>query len=281
MDIATGNKFGGPWTEDKIDIFIKYLNAYLTIMAKQNFKLIYFDGFAGSGEIESENYNTLIEGVVHKVLGIEHIKKFDIYYLVEINSKKAKVLNNLKNEKFPNIKNVHISEGDCNVKLKGLANYLKKNKNYRTLAFIDPYGLEVNWDSLLVFENLGVDMWILIPTGGVNRMLKKDGNIKDSWLKKLSLFLGISEEEIKSYFYKSEEINTLFGEQNIITKQTKAVNKVLGLYKKQLNTVWSNVSEAYPLKNSKGSILYHFLLASNNKTGIKIANDIIGKELLK
>ena len=47
------DQWGGKWTQDKIEIFLKYLRAYLTIMNKKNFKLIYFDGFAGSGKIQS------------------------------------------------------------------------------------------------------------------------------------------------------------------------------------------------------------------------------------
>ena len=275
------NQFGGPWTEDKIDIFIKYLNAYLDIMKKQNFKLVYFDGFAGSGEIESDNYKTLIEGVVNKVLSIKHSKKFDIYYLVEKNPSNARKLRNLRNEKYSHINEVHIVEEDCNIKLISFSNYLKKNPFIRALAFIDPYGLEVNWNSISVFKELGVDMWILIPTGGANRMLTNDGIIKESWMKKLSLFLGLTKEEIKNYFYKTEDVETLFGSESLTTKESKAVNKVLELYKKQLKTVFKHVSKAYPLKNSKGSIMYHFLLATNNPTGLKIANDIIGKELTK
>ena len=46
-------QWGGSWTEEKLDAFTKYVNAYLTIMNKNRdrygWKLIYFDGFAGSG----------------------------------------------------------------------------------------------------------------------------------------------------------------------------------------------------------------------------------------
>jgi hypothetical protein len=57
------NKFGGVWTQEKIEIFMKYVPAYLTIMNAQmrdklyakNWKLIYFDGFAGSGTIQTED----------------------------------------------------------------------------------------------------------------------------------------------------------------------------------------------------------------------------------
>ena len=45
--------WGGRWTDEKLDAFEKYVRAYLTIMNKYRhqygWKLLYFDGFAGSG----------------------------------------------------------------------------------------------------------------------------------------------------------------------------------------------------------------------------------------
>ena len=44
------NEFGGDWTKTKIEILVEYAKAYLQIMSKRTyFKLLYFDGFAGSG----------------------------------------------------------------------------------------------------------------------------------------------------------------------------------------------------------------------------------------
>src|SRR4030042_1870538 len=43
--------WGGTWTMQKLDAFVDYVKAYLTIMKKNRYwKTIYFDGFAGSGE---------------------------------------------------------------------------------------------------------------------------------------------------------------------------------------------------------------------------------------
>jgi hypothetical protein len=62
------SSWGGSWTQEKLDAFEKYVNAYLTIMNKHrdknHWKLIYFDGFAGSGsrgEIKKEESELLIE----------------------------------------------------------------------------------------------------------------------------------------------------------------------------------------------------------------------------
>lgn len=101
------SSWGGSWTEEKLDAFEKYVNAYLTIMNKYRdqyqWKLIYFDGFAGSG---SRNEETLTEdnqvlmnlmeehqisseeltpyqGAAERVLNIKQ-RGFDYYYFVDI-----------------------------------------------------------------------------------------------------------------------------------------------------------------------------------------------------
>ena len=41
--------FGGPWTNDKLEILRRYLDAYTTALKNQPFNLIYVDAFAGGG----------------------------------------------------------------------------------------------------------------------------------------------------------------------------------------------------------------------------------------
>lgn len=50
------NQFGGKWTKIKISILETYAKQFLTDFKNQlKQKLLYFDGFAGSGDIEVEN----------------------------------------------------------------------------------------------------------------------------------------------------------------------------------------------------------------------------------
>jgi len=68
---------------------------------------------------------------------------------------------------------------------------LRKNQNFKALVFIDPYGMSLNWSLIETLKGLGVDLWILVPTGiSVNRLLKNDRDISDAWLEKLKNFWG-------------------------------------------------------------------------------------------
>ena len=50
-----GTSFGGEWTQEKLDILHRYLDAYTTALKDQNFRLIYVDAFAGEGYYEPKS----------------------------------------------------------------------------------------------------------------------------------------------------------------------------------------------------------------------------------
>lgn len=270
------NQFGGGWTEAKMEIVVSYAKAYLTIMDKQQWaKTMYFDGFAGSGIIETDEKEEVKKGTALRILDIVYPTSFDLYYFVELDEvNKAELEKRIQETYFG--RNAHVVNADCNEKLVRMANYLRENKNFRALVFIDPYGMSVNWSSIEELKGLGVDLWILVPTGmGIGRLLKNDGNISDAWLSKLEKFLGLGQDIIKAHFYKTKEQSTLFGIETIIEKEKDAVNKAGELYKTRLNTVFKFVSDSFVMKNSTNSIMYHFMMATNNPTALKIANEVI------
>lgn len=277
-------EFGDNWTEAKIDILLKYTKAYLQIMKSRDyFKLIYFDGFAGAGYIDL-NDSSRIAGSAIEVLKINKPRPFDLYYFVELDEQKASSLKDLISKEFENKKRiVHVVEDDCNSRLISMANFLKRseNKNYRALAFIDPQGMQVNYKSLEAYKNVsGVDLWLLLPTGiGTNRLLTRNGNISNSWKQKLSDHLGIDAIDIEKKFYQISPQGNLFGEPPEKKKISNAIDLIAELYRNKLSEIWEYTSEPYLLKNSTNSTMFHFLLASNNKNAVRIADDIIKKSI--
>lgn len=279
------NSFGGNWTENKIEILVEYAKAYLTIMnvyaSRYGWKLMYFDGFAGSGLIvqgKDENRKEIV-GAARRIIEIGEPRPFDDYYFVEMDEQNHRNLAQNTKMSFPD-KAIYPVMEDCNKKLKDLAEFLRspKGKFYKILAYIDPCGMQLRWESIECLRNLAVDVWILVPTGmGVNRLLKNDGNISDAWLEKLEVFLGIDRESIKAYFYKQYEIPTLFGPETISAKEQNAIEKSSDLYRHRLSSVFKYVSDTFILKTSSNVTLFHFLMASNKPDAVKIANEIIRK----
>ena len=277
------NKFGGRWTEHKIDILETYAKQFLTVFKNQpKQKLLYFDGFAGSGDIEVEDDNErsqIIEGAAMKILKIEKPRSFDMYYFVEKKRSLAEELARKIKIEFPDKKAFVIAE-DCNKKLIDLANnFLKlpKGRSFKVLGFIDPKGMQLEWSSLEILKSLPIDLWILNPTSGTNRLLAKNKKIDDSWLKRLEIFLGVKKEEILDHFYSNH--TNLFGDVEVI-KASDPINKLHELYAKRIaGNIFKYVSNPKVLKNNAGSPLFHFFMATNNEIALRIANSVVNPKL--
>ena len=270
------NQFGGSWTDQKMKIVVDYAKAYLTIMYRYpKLQTIYFDGFAGSGMIVGEDGEDSKKGTALQIMDITHPKPFDMYYFVEKNERFVKMLEKQIKENYSD-RTAHVIKDDCNNKLKSMASFLVKKPFYRALAFVDPYGMDVQWSSIEALKGLGIDLWILVPTGlGPNRLLKLDGEISEGWYKALETFLGLPRNEIDKRFYRRTTVQTLFGDETTVTKEKHAIQKIGDLYAERLGEIFDHVSKPFVMKNSMNSIMYHFMMATNNAAGVKIANDVI------
>jgi len=285
------NEWGGKWTEKKLDAFAKYVSAYLTIMKKQPYwKTIYFDGFAGCGErknkcktpvyqqlLLTDNEEKLYKGAAERVLNLPNKLLFDYYYFIDSNAESLGKLE-LKLSKFnSSLQNpIQYRPGDCNKWLLELSNAMKLHKNdFASLVLLDPFGMQINWESIESLKDTRTDVWILIPTGViVNRLLDKSCELKYS--QKLQSFFGLDEAEIIKYFYEKKTYSSLFGETEIIRKVSSPIEKIASLYSVRLKTIWKYVTEKpLRLENSRGVPIFHFVFASNNESALKIAKQII------
>lgn len=284
------SNWGGPWTEKKLDAFAKYVWSYLTIMKKYPYwETIYFDGFAGSGsrtkQRKSELYiqlnlteeeETIYKGAAERIMNLKNDLAFNYYYFIDTNKNALDKLQT-KLTSLPESRNKKMvfRPGDCNEQLVRLATSLKKNK-YAALILLDPFGMQISWDSIKQLKNTRSDIWILVPTGViVNRLLDKKGEI--THINKLESFFGLSEQEIRNEFYVKSNQRTLFGEQVELTQKVMdPIEKIVKVYIKQLKTIWDNVTEKpLTLENSKNVTIFHFIFASNRKVAVNIAKEII------
>jgi three-Cys-motif partner protein len=279
-------EWGGPWTEKKLTAFAKYVMSYLTIMNNYPYwKKIYFDGFAGSGTREKQVNDDLMQqlkiteeeertykGAAERVLSLQQLG-FDYYYFIDKNDNSLNSLKEKLEGKFKDKKIVY-RPGDANDEIAKLANALQK-PDYAALVFLDPFGMQIDWNSISKLKDTRSDVWILVPTGViVNRLLDRLGKLEFS--EKLQSFFGLPIDVIKAYFYDEKKVQTLFGEEEIITKVSNPIEKIARLYADRMKTIWKYVTEEpLVLKNRNGTPIFHFVFASNNENAIKIAKHII------
>lgn len=297
--------WGGTWTEEKLDAFEKYVKAYLTIMKKHatenGWDLFYFDAFAGSGsrEVVIEEVNDAEEnlfgdeeikeitkqasykGAAERALGIEIDGfSFDYYYFVDKDEKSLQSLEEKLKNSFPNkVRNMAFKPGDANERILELVNYAKSHPKCAALVLLDPFGMQLNWETIRALKDIKhIDLWILVPSGVIiNRLLTRSGKIMCP--ERMEMSFGMPIDEIQRYFYKQVTERSLFGEITRQQKRDNTINRIAQLYLDLLGKEFAYViKEPLVLKNSTNCPIFHFVFASHNQTGVKIASEIVGKK---
>ena len=284
--MATSQKFGGNWTEEKLNIFTSYLDAYLIALQNQKFKKIYIDAFAGTGEIETSDGGQYLVGSAKRALSAD--KKFDRYFFIEKDEGKAAELWAMVNSEFHELRHiVSVYCGDANEKLEQIIREQDWRFN-RGLLFLDPYATQVNWTTLeAVAQTKSIDVWYLFPFSALERMLPKNGKY-EKWEDCIDRLLG--DTGWREEFYKKDPQITLFdlfpdesgqngGERKVKDADPEHIKEYI---LSRLGTAFPCVSKhARIFRNSRNSPMFLFCFAISNeseaaqKLALRIANHIL------
>lgn len=282
------HRFGGDWTEKKLEILRRYLVAYTTALKKQPFKTAYIDAFAGTGyrilgradeergllfpDLADEAPQKLLDGSARLALEIEPC--FDRYVFIEKDRDRCEQLEGLKRE-FPHLApGIKVRQGEANEVLQDLCG--KNWKNHRAVLFLDPYGMQVEWTTIEKVANTrAIDLWLLFPLGiGLNRLLPRSGEVPVGWRNRIDRLLG--SDDWYHAFYQVETQTNLFGEEE--TTIVKAGVETIGTYfVERLKSIFPGVApKPKILMNSTNCPLYLFCFAVSNPNprALEIALDI-------
>jgi three-Cys-motif partner protein len=280
------HRFGGTWTDKKVETVRKYLAGYTMALKNQPFRRNYIDAFAGTGERtvkESEDQMRLdvpeldevLKGSARVALGID--PPFDAYLFIEKSKSKSAALNALAAE-YPE-RTISVFQEEANQAIRRICQSTNWRSN-RAVLFLDPYGMQVEWDTLVaVAATKAIDVWILYPSGmGMNRLLTNDGNIPPEWQQTLDRFLGCS--DWRQAFYKVVETTDLFGTVTVDNVKEASTAKFEEFFLTRLKTIFAGVAErTVPLNNSKGNTMYLLCFACGNPKGaapaLRIANSVM------
>jgi three-Cys-motif partner protein len=287
----TGQLFGGSWTEQKLDILKKYLDAYNTALKNKPFKRVYIDAFAGTGyrqqrkkeyevkgffeEFEQDESKEFLKGSAK--LALESKPAFHRYIFIESDKKKINELKKLQGQHSEKSDKIEIIKSDAN---EFIQNYCDKEdwKNTRAVLFLDPFATQVEWTTIeAVAKTKAIDVWILFPLMAINRLLAKDAH-KVSY-GRLNRIFGT--KNWFECFYQTQTLNNIFG------KSIETVNKACdfegigNFYKNRLKTIFTSVAEKSKVfYNSRESALFQLYFAVGNPRGAPIAIKI-AEHLLK
>lgn len=293
------HSFGGDWTATKLDVLSKYLKAYTTALkdkpsSEHPFRKAYIDAFAGTGyrtarrerdedasdtlpfpDLAAPEPQRLLDGSARLALKVE--PHFDRYIFIERDAMRCRELEGLKSE-FPDLaSNIQVERGEANEEIQKIC--AKSWSAHRAVLFLDPYGMQVNWQTIeAVARTKAIDLWLLFPLGiGVNRLLTRSGEIPVGWRAALDRLLG-TDDWYDEFYTKVQQPMDLFGnnEERIV----KATNETIGRYfNDRLKTIFAGVADPGVLRNSSNNPLYLLCLAAGNvkgaPTAVRIANHIL------
>lgn len=280
-----GHRFGGGWTEEKLDRVSLYLQAYTTALKNQPFALMYADAFAGTGYRLSTDDTSTVGGLFQMPevddlakgsarLALEVDPPFDQYVFIEKNRKRFAALQELSSE-FPErrdrIQCVNKEANDAIVELCRNTDWQRT----RAVMFLDPHGMQVDWSTIEVIAGTqSIDLWYLFPVGmGVNRLTTRDGDIPKAWQDALDRMLGY--REWRDDFYVEVPQPDLFGDAASTRKKDTGVEKIEASFLNRMRQIFAGVAErGLRLSNSRGQCMYLLLFASGNPKGAPIALNI-------
>ena len=269
----TEMRFRGPWTQEKLGIIRRYLDAYTTALKDTSFNLIYVDAFAGSGTWRSEvgympdDYDDFQEvhlGSAGLALEVDD-KPFDQLLFIEKDAVRSLELDRMRLENRG--RNIEVRNGDANEEL---PLFCRNMGNYdRAVVFLDPFATEVRWSTVEVIAGTEkIDCWILFPLMAITRLMPRDNEPSPSHSARLDTVFGGREHW--ENFYQPQAQMSLFGDANV--ERLGGSDQIASLYQQRLREVFTQVADgSRRLLNTKNSPLFELFFASGNPTGAPIA----------
>ncbi len=276
-------RFGGPWTEDKLRRVHAYLAAYTTALKDRPFDLIYIDAFAGTGfrakKHQHEQLNLALDEFADTDeiakgsarLALDVVPPFHRYIFIEKNARAFRKLQTITADYPDRAAAITLVNEDANKALVDLCRQTNWRRS-RAVVFLDPYGMQVDWTTIEVLaQTTAVDLWYLFPAYiGVGRLTPLTGQVPEAWQARLDRCLG--DKGWRDAFYVDAPIGDLFDDSKQRRERRFSLGAVESYFRSRLRTVFAGVANrAAPMSNRKGTCMYLLFFACANEKGAPIA----------
>lgn len=279
--------FGSIDTHTKLSCLQQYLTSYSTALKNTGFKRLYIDAFAGTGsrtvthaalpffangQAETVEVNT--PGSAKIALEIE--PKFMSVVLIEQDKIKAAALKSLTSRYGD--RNALVRTGDANVIVQHICKrYDWHGEKMRGVIFLDPYGMEVSWETVEAIANTqALDCWYFFPLSGLYRNAPKDPTKLDqSKIDSLNRVFGT--DAWRTEWYEPEHRQADLFSQEANEFRSFDVDKIEQWVGDRLKTVFKGtVLKPLRLRHANNAPMasLFFAVSNPNPKAIKVASDI-------
>ncbi|MBN2081846.1 three-Cys-motif partner protein TcmP [bacterium] len=275
----------GDWTILKEQLLSYYMAIYNTILSqakgpanKPIFTRWWIDACCSSGIHVSKNKNQHLPGSAYLATHID--PPFDKYIFIDEEEISLRFLHSLLGDS----ENFSYYKGDCNSLLGPLLEkYFQWNSYNRGLCFVDPYKININWQTIRQLGKAGkdnggkgaIDCFINYPQHDIQRNIfrKAKADIHPMDKKRMTAFWG--DDSWLDIVYRREQ--TLFEDMEFKTSDTK--HSMLEAYKHKLQAEagFNYTIDPFPLRNQIGVEVFYLFFATNAKTAVRAAKDAFKK----
>lgn len=276
-------RFGGPWTEDKLRRVRAYLTAYVTALKDQPFDLVYVDAFAGTGFRTKKQRHEQLDLALEEFadtdeiakgsarLALEVVPPFRRYVFIEKNARAFRELKTITADYPDRAGAITLVNEDANKALVDLCLQIDWRRSC-AVVFLDPYGMQVDWTTIEVLaQTKAIDLWYLFPAYiGVGRMTPLSGQVPETWQARLDRCLG--NKDWRDAFYVDAPIADLFEDSRQRRERRFNLAAVEAYFRARLEAVFAGVANrAAPMSNRNGTCMYLLFFACANERGAPIA----------
>lgn len=263
-----------PWAATKLDYLARYLAIFTTSMREKPWRALnYIDLFAGPGKCQEENGNVLLGS---PLLALNTLKPFDHYFFVDLEPDNIQALQQ-RCQSSPYAERVQYFTEDCNEAVHRITEeirrlddrYLQGQWSCLNLAFLDPEGLEVQWETVKALAQVRTDLIIHYSQMGIQRNLPKE--IDSPTETAIDRFFGtptwreIYQRESKNLGLYGALIS--FYKQNLCALGYAEVKSEDELFRAPL------------MRNTKNAPLYCLIFASKHSLGEKFWREVTNRDV--
>jgi three-Cys-motif partner protein len=258
-------EWGGWWTQVKLDILSKYLEAF-NRASKTAGGTVYLDLFAG--KLVNTRPDTGEAYAGSSARAIEALPPFSRLVFWELEPGASKLRRDVEAAYLSDSRYI-VVPGDCNATLDRGLHSVDQYRWAPTFAFIDPKGLDFSWHTL---ERLSkwrrgktkVEMWILLPEPALERVLGLKG------------VLGRRTAQILTRLYGCDDwvaIHQLRQAGELSAEETRA--EYVNLLRWRLQQALG-YAKTHPLAlgNVNAAPMYTMIFATDHPVGSKIMHDV-------
>lgn len=257
----------GVWAKAKLDYVNRYIAVFETSMRQKWERRNYIDIFAGPGKNQVRDTNEVLLGSPLLALTTQH--PFTGYYFIDKDSSNTAALearamaSGLGDQ-------VKIRTGDSNNLVDWIVGDLSKAPSQAlNLAFLDPEGLELHWQTVARLASVWkMDLIINYPRSGLTRNMEQ--------------YSKADEDTPVDRFFGGREWRDVLRESNRGLWQ----RHLLDLYKSKLAALGyqeirnsDELGDEPLMRNEKQATLYHLIFASKNTLGHKFWKDITKRDV--